>query len=143
LIYRRKGQIEAIHPSWKPSWYLSYSDQIGVTSQAVKHVQQLHEQQPKTAIEIDQAMQIAVDTAKSALLTNESFGIANLLKAINQAKICFSRWGLADGKIATHIQQLTNAGAIACKPTGSGNGGYVLSLWTEAPKHTEIEMIPV
>lgn len=143
LIYHRVNTIEPITQQWKPKWYLSYSNQIGVTSHAVKQVQQMHEQQQTTAHEIDHDMQSAVNAALAALSMNESLGLATLLKAINQAKICFSRWGLADGKIASHMQRLTDAGAIACKPTGSGNGGYVLSLWTETPRHTDIDLIPV
>jgi mevalonate kinase len=31
------------------------------------------------------------------------------------------------------MEMLKKAGAVAVKPTGSGGGGYVLSLWTTQP----------
>lgn len=142
-LYHRDGRTTPLIQSWHPQWYLSYSQQIGVTSQAVKQVQDLQVSNPSLAHEIDIQMQAAVEQAQAALKTDETLGMATLIKAINQAKICFNRWGLADGKVASHIQQLTDAGAIACKPTGSGNGGYVLSLWTTAPEHTNLDLLPV
>jgi mevalonate kinase len=142
LIYNRNGHTEALTPSWHPQWYLSNSQQIGVTAAAVSQVETLQAQQPSTATAIDNAMQQAVTQAKAALQTPEPNGITELLKAINQAKVCFTRWGFTDKKVTAHMQCLTDAGAIACKPTGSGNGGYVLSLWTEAP-NIDIELIRV
>jgi mevalonate kinase len=43
-----------------------------------------------------------------------------------------------------HLGDLKRAGAVAVKPTGSGHGGYVLSLWRdEVPRLSRWELVPV
>ncbi|HWU44642.1 MAG TPA: hypothetical protein VN132_14420, partial [Bdellovibrio sp.] len=72
-------------------------------------------------------------------IENISEGEALLSQAINQAGECFEQWNLNEGAPAKHIQWLRENGAIAIKPTGSGGGGYVLSLWHSKPP---IDLIP-
>jgi mevalonate kinase len=56
----------------------------------------------------------------------------------------FSGWGLTTGVLGDHIQQLKDYGALAVKPTGSGDGGYVLSLWRQPPINVSpIDFIPL
>ena len=50
------------------------------------------------------------------------------------ARDCFESWGLCDGAMGTHIKDLEEKGAVAVKPTGSGGGGYALSLWDQEPE---------
>jgi mevalonate kinase len=39
---------------------------------------------------------------------------------------------------------LEKAGAAAVKPTGSGGGGYVLSLWAgEVPASLKAQLVPI
>ena len=56
-----------------------------------------------------------------------------------------NRMDLVPSAVQNHMQQLKKAGALACKLTGSGSGGYVLSLWNEKPTSAELtsELIPV
>lgn len=63
--------------------------------------------------------------------------LAQLKDGIDQAAAVFAAWGLTDGLPAEHMQMLLAHGAFAVKPTGSGGGGYVLSLWKNEPP-TEI-----
>ena len=65
--------------------------------------------------------------------TDSAIGFEMLSQAIHQARGCFERWGLASGEMGNHIQWLFSQGAYAVKPTGSGDGGYVLSLWRKPP----------
>jgi mevalonate kinase len=128
--------IEPIKPTWKPHWYLSFSGQIGITSHCVRKVEQLQQQSPDLALQLDNDMERAVQLARKALETqfdenNSEEGLKLLIQAINQAKQCFSVWELIGSTLENHMNDLLNAGAIACKPTGSGDGGYVLSLWKE------------
>ena len=60
-------------------------------------------------------------------------GLPALAKSMGLAAECFEQWGLSDGAPGEHIQWLKEHGALAVKPTGSGGGGYVLSLWKEEP----------
>jgi mevalonate kinase len=142
--------IEQVIPTWKPHWYLSFSGQIGITSHCVRKVQQLHLQDAILAQQLDSEMENAVQLAKKALelnINSTDFDqrLEWLIQSINQAKHCFSVWGLTGSTLENHMNELTKAGAIACKPTGSGDGGYVLSLWKEAPplSRLNIELINI
>ena len=115
-----------------------------MTSHCVKKVKELWEQDPTLAKRIDENMQASVKAAAESLQMSATEGLEQLSEAINKAKICFTQWGLASGKVEQHINQLLETGALAAKPTGSGDGGYVLSLWAEpAPEALLKDMIAV
>lgn len=131
VYFTRNGVRESITPAWQPNWYLSYCDQVGLTAKCVKQVAELWKNKPEFAANIDTDMAKSVELAKAALRESTQHSLAHLTDAINQAKICFSRWGLTEGKVDQHISKLLSQGALAAKPTGSGDGGYILSLWPE------------
>ena len=56
-----------------------------------------------------------------------------LKEALNLGEDCFQQWGLISHDLKQHINKLKNEGATAVKPTGSGLGGYVISLWDTPP----------
>lgn len=116
--------------NWQPQWYLSYSGKKGITLDCVKKVKDLFKVNEHLALEIDSEMERAVFLAEEALHSTEEVGFPKLVEAIQQASFCFERWGLG---LKDHEQMLRNHGAIATKPTGSGGGGFVLSLWQSAP----------
>lgn len=134
LSYVRGGDLRAIEPRWQPRWYLSYSGKRGVTSECVAKVKNLWSRDEALGRQIDLDMRQAVEMAERALLESSAdSGFELLANAINKARTCFEHWGLASGEIGGHIQALLNHGAYAVKPTGSGDGGYVLSLWRKNP----------
>lgn len=142
LVYNRFSDPEPLEMNWKPRWFLSYSDQVGMTSHCVKKVKEFRVRNPDLSNRIDEDMQHSVLTAIHALQKPD--GLTELATAINQANVCFSQWGLAGGKVEQHIGELLAAGALAAKPTGSGSGGYILSLWSdELPSGLPYEFIPV
>lgn len=126
-----RGQLpEALITQWKPQWYLSYSGKRGVTLDCVKQVKELFKTNEHLALEIDAEMERSVLLAERALHETQENGFSLLKEAIENANFCFHRWGLDN---PTHQKKLMEAGAIATKPTGSGGGGYVLSLWNQEP----------
>lgn len=134
LSYVRGGERREVEPRWQPRWYLSYSGKRGVTSECVAKVKQILVNDETLGRQIDHDMRQAVDMAERALaLPSAEAGFELLANAINKARTCFEHWGLASGEIGGHIQTLLNHGAYAVKPTGSGDGGYVLSLWRKTP----------
>ncbi len=134
LRFERRGNRTEVEPAWRPQWYLSYSGKRGVTSECVSRVKALWQEDASLGERIDRDMREAVMLAEKALQANEAEqGFDQLAEAINKARTCFEHWGLASGEIGNHIQMLVNHGAYAVKPTGSGDGGYVLSLWRKKP----------
>ena len=98
---------------------------------------------PKVGERIDLEMAEAVEMAEKALHMTEAEGFSQLAKALERAGHCFAQWGLNEGAPDKHINWLREAGAVAVKPTGSGGGGYVLSLWNKEPApHIAKELIP-
>lgn len=134
LRYERNGERRALEMKWLPNWYISYSGKRGVTSECVNRVKGLWREDENLGLRIDRDMIEAVAMAERALtMSSSSEGFDLLADAINKARSCFEHWGLASGEIGGHIQTLVNHGAYAVKPTGSGDGGYVLSLWRKPP----------
>lgn len=125
--------IEPIQSVWQPQWYLSFSGQIGITSHCVRKVQQMHQDTPEQAQAWDVEMENCVQLAKQSLEMEKSQGLPLLIQAIERARLCFAAWGLLGSTVEAHLKALTQAGALAVKPTGSGDGGYVLSLWDKEP----------
>ena len=134
LHFERNGERYPVEPKWAPQWYLSFSGKRGVTSECVSRVKNLWREDEALGRSIDRDMREASVLAERALAASSSDeGFDLLAEAINKARTCFEHWGLASGEIGSHIQNLVNHGAYAVKPTGSGNGGFVLSLWRRMP----------
>lgn len=143
-------QMKAFDPSWQPLWYISYSGTRGITSECVAKVKERLAAKPTEGLEIDRRMARAVAQAEEALTAHGSSDqevqarFEKLKLAIEEAGACFSAWGLSDGSMGNHLSWLTSNGAEAVKPTGSGGGGYALSLWrTEPPHEVSSQLIPV
>lgn len=133
LKFHRSGERQTLKMNWRPLWYLSYSGSRGVTSDCVKKVKALFETDPLTAQQLDEKMRFAVELAEKALSLNEDEGFPLLKRSMDEAEECFRRWGLEEGDLGQHLKELKKAGAVAVKPTGSGGGGYALSLWKNPP----------
>lgn len=132
-VYFKAGQCIAIKQKIQPQWYLSSCNQIGITSHCIQQVQHLWDKDPELAERIDRQMVAAVQESRLALENGGSNAIDNLANAVNKAAHCFFQWGLVSEGLQQHINHLFSAGAIAAKPTGSGGGGFVLSLWDKPP----------
>lgn len=133
LRFVRDGERTSLQTQWQPLWYISYSGKRGVTVDAVNKVKAMIAANPVLSERIDKEMHKAVDIAQEALFAAPEPGLSLLKEAINLAGQCFEQWHLNEGPPALHIQWLRDNGAIAVKPTGSGGGGYVLSLWDRVP----------
>ena len=119
---------------FRPDWYLSYCGKKGVTSECVKKVRELFSKSPERAQLIDLQMKQSVEKAFAALTeSGVSDRVSLLAQSLDQARQCFEQWGLAGGDLKRHMNELLESGALSVKPTGSGGGGYVLSLWTKPP----------
>lgn len=129
----RGGERSSLKTAWWPNLYLSYSGQRGMTSDCVNKVKRMFEEDKERATDLDLRMAEAVQMAEGALKSNGPEAQETLRRAISMAGECFESWGLSSGDVGRHIQDLRTAGAAAVKPTGSGGGGYVLSMWKTQP----------
>ncbi len=133
IKFLRSGQRSLLENKWQPKIYVSYSGIKGITADCVAKVKNLLKENPHLGRAIDEQMGLAVQGAQEALKQNESEGLKNLVKHIIEASDCFEKWGLVNSNLQEHMNWLKSLGALAVKPTGSGGGGYVLSLWDREP----------
>lgn len=144
IYYVRNKEPQTINPKWTPKFYLSYCNHLSVTAEAVAAVKLLFDIEKFKAKRIDIDMAESVTMIQEALLSPESKGFQLLSEGIKQSYHCFEQWNLITNKLQEHIDFLMQHGAIACKPTGAGYGGYVLSLWQDEPQESfNFEMYPV
>lgn len=136
----QKGELTQLPQSWKPQWYLSSCGQIGITSHCIHQVQTLWSKDKNLGLHIDNLMAESVQLATQALVEPSKQGIELLVQAFNLAESCFRQWGLISENLQQHLTYLMQSGAIAVKPTGSGGGGFVVSLW-ETPPPKELDLI--
>lgn len=141
LRFVRDGERSPLKTNWQPQWYISYTGKRGVTIDAVTKVKDLIANDPARGKKIDEEMREAVALAEQALQLPENEGRNLLIKSLELAGQCFEQWGLNEGAPAAHIAMLRENGAVAVKPTGSGGGGYVLSLWEKTPPPS-LNLIP-
>lgn len=138
------GHMRTVEMKWQPKLYLSSSNHQSSTAKCVEKVQSLWQQDEILAQLVDQQMANSVLKIEHALDLNEAEGLLQLAAAINQANQCFKQWGLITPELESHVENLLTNGALAVKPTGSGSGGYVLSLWREPPPADfPYEMLPL
>jgi len=142
-VFFKEGQCSPIEKTWQPHWTLSSCGQIGITSHCIQQVQLLWEKNPLQAAQIDTDMSQCVEDTRLALEKNSPSSKILLANAMNKAAECFKGWGLVSESLEKHMQSLRHAGAIAVKPTGSGGGGFVVSLWEKQPPEMAIDFITV
>jgi mevalonate kinase len=135
LIYKRGSEIKLLDSVKLPNLYLSHCGVRGVTKDCVTKVKSYFESDPKSAAAIDLRMSESVEAFKYLLSVTDSekIDLLSWIKAIRLSQSCFESWGLVPVEAQQHIDFLKNSGALAIKMTGSGGGGYVLSLWDELP----------
>ncbi len=128
-VYFKNGHATPISLAWQPNWQLTSCGESGTTAACIRRVQSLWQHQPTVAKYWDEQMSQSVELARKALEQWTPCSLHNLKTAIEQGGACFKAWGLVTPKLASHMQSLLDKGALAVKPTGSGGGGMVVSLW--------------
>jgi len=129
VVYFQQGKYTEIKEAWRPNWKLSSSGESSKTAKCIAKVQEIWSKDKLHAENIDMQMRESVEIARSALENNNNESFNHLVKAIEMANNCFQRWGLITESMQNHMQDLIKNGAKAVKPTGSGGGGLIVSLW--------------
>jgi len=135
ILYSKGKVLKALEPfKNKPQLFLSYSGGRASTSFGVTKVRKLFDKNWTLAESIDKQMCQAVTLSLQAIEAKKKEKTLSLLKeALDLGEDCFKQWELLSHDLKQHIQILKQEGAIATKPTGSGLGGYVISLWDKTP----------
>ncbi len=135
ILYQKDQAIKPIKKfKVKPNLFLSYSGGRASTSIAVSKVRKLFDKNWKQAEQLDKDMSQSVEICLLALKEKNKNRCHQLLgEALSLGEQCFRKWGLTSYDLESHIEYLKKQGADAVKPTGSGLGGYVISLWGKKP----------
>ncbi|MES3038554.1 MAG: hypothetical protein V4736_11670 [Bdellovibrionota bacterium] len=141
LHYERDGKMYPLEIKWQPKFYLSYSGKKGMTYECVQKVKNLLSTLPDVGQALDEKMRVASLLCEQGLLSDERDGFEMLKEGVDKAKACFNSWDLITPEMHQLMETLNSAGAQACKPTGSGGGGFILSLWKETPP-ANLTLIP-
>ncbi len=131
-ILFQNGGITPIEQNWQPNFALSSSGEVGLTAECIKRVNMLCRQDRTLALAVDEDMQSCVIQAVGALKHRTKDALITLSQAMNLASECFVAWGLVSDSLKNQMQILRDAGALAVKPTGSGLGGMIISLWADS-----------
>lgn len=140
LLFTRGTPAQSFDLTWKPPCYVSYSGKRGVTVDCVNKVKEVLNASPSVGAQIDRNMLKAVGICMEALRSPVE-RLSLLAEGIQLAATCFHEWGLTEGPVENHMEWLQTQGALAAKPTGSGGGGYVLSLWSGKPSDEALEKL--
>ena len=135
ILYQKSKPLKTLDKFKNtPLLFLSYSGGRASTSVGVSKVRRLFDKNWLTAEQIDKQMDQSVQLCLQALKeTNKKKSLSMLEKALNLGHNCFEKWSLLSYDLEQHIEYLKQKGALAVKPTGSGLGGYVISLWDKQP----------
>ena len=131
LYFEKSGVRRPLQISWQPKWFLSYCGERASTKDCIEKVEKVHSTDPELLQKVDGQMGQAVQLCEQGLSSASAQGHNYLRQGIRLAGDCFERWGLLTDKLREHMDLLKKHGALEVKPTGSGCGGYVLSLWPQ------------
>lgn len=133
IRYIRHKPAELFTPKWSPKIYLYYTGQKGVTLECVNKVKALQTTKPDLFARMDYQMKQSVDLCAHALSLSEEEGFSILQEGLRLGQQCYEKWELVTPEVTKAISILTEGGAVECKLTGSGGGGYVIGLWKDEP----------
>ena len=134
IVFKNFNNVEILKPKWKPCFYLYDTGVRAKTQQCIQKVNEFIKHNPERAKELDQQMKQTAALCLQALNQDQKQGINLLKTAMDQALECFTKWGLCEGRVLESVRKLKEQGALAVKPTGSGGGGFLVSLWKRPPK---------
>lgn len=135
ILYSQGKVLKWLEPfKNQPQLFLSYSGERSSTSFGVAKVRKLFDKNWTLAENIDKQMRRSVELClKAGMEKSQEQSLSLLKEALNLGEDCFKQWGLISHDLKQHIQFLKKKGAIAAKPTGSGLGGCLISLWSASP----------
>jgi mevalonate kinase len=107
------------------------------TSECIRRVEQLREDDPVSAIRADELMSRASRFVLEGLPAYDGASgqpasetaLKRVAEGMKSAHEAFLIWSLVPGKVQREIEDLYRQGALAVKLTGAGGGGFLVALW--------------
>ncbi|OFZ20846.1 MAG: hypothetical protein A2X94_04865 [Bdellovibrionales bacterium GWB1_55_8] len=102
------------------------------TSDCIAKVRELASRSPEIAARLDQGMREAAEMAREALIDFNQQGapaLKHLAESMRLAQESYAGWGLLPDAARKLQTRLLTEGALACKLTGAGGGGFLIALW--------------
>lgn len=130
LYYTIAEKTRPLIISWQPNLYLSFTQKNASTKVCIEKVSKMWDFSPQEAQDLQNKMNESVHLCQQALFSSKEEGLNMLMQGIKLANFCFQEWGL---DLDEDIQKILKMGASAAKPTGSGAGGCIISLWADDP----------
>jgi mevalonate kinase len=130
IIFQNRKIVEILDAPYWPYLMLSYSGENSPTSECVKIVNDSFKKNIENAIALDDQMNEASALCEIGLKTSN---LKMLADGIELGHKVFRKWNLCTSNQENHMAMLLSKGAMAAKPTGSGLGGFVISLWEKKP----------
>ena len=121
IFFQRGHAPEPLPLRWRPHLYLADTGLRSATKACVEKVSALGRP------DLDERMAGAVEKAARALSEEEN--LSTLQEAMEEGLNVFRAWGLVPPPVEEKIAELKRAGALAVKPTGSGDGGFLIALF--------------
>jgi len=126
-VYVRGKTLKPIKTNVGPLVFgLTDSGENGDTEDCIDKVVSLKSQNKDFFYSLDSDMNEASKLLSEAL---ENGDITKLTRAFFKASNVFKAWGLVTEGMSKTAQKLEQSGALVTKPTGSGLGGCILSVW--------------
>jgi mevalonate kinase len=110
---------------------LTETGEVGDTEDCITKVLALKSRDKDLFYSLDSDMN---EASKNVALAIEENNGDLLLKSFSEAVQVFESWGLVTDKMKETMCKLSQKGALVSKPTGSGLGGYMISIWKEENK---------
>jgi mevalonate kinase len=129
-IYVRGKVLKPLRSNLKGFIFgLSDSGENGDTEECITKVLRIKSENKNLFYSLDSDMDQASKLLSQAI---EKGDLPNLILAFTQASRVFKSWGLVTDEMKKMSESLKNSGALVTKPTGSGLGGCILSVWRES-----------
>ncbi len=139
MIFQRGKDNLFLKPGRMPNLCISYSGTRGATKDCVDKVKQLLHTDSEKYAQVDLRMSEVVTGFIKLINEDKDIDAKIWSSLLSQAQSCFVDWGLVPPEAHQHIELLSSSGALGCKMTGSGGGGYILSLW---PQDFDFSVMP-
>jgi mevalonate kinase len=131
-LYVRGEKLKELKPNVSNLIFgLTETGESGDTEECIERVLRIKKGDRDLFYELDSNMDEASKGIAEAL---ESGDKELLIKSFDLASSVFESWGLVTSLMKSLMEELKEKGALAVKPTGSGMGGYVLSVWSKSDK---------